>query len=109
MTENANPFSNGLNAPVLVGRNSIFKGVNKLAKTDYMLGLKVGNTSVGFAAVDRNYQIVRKHGKAIWGVRLFDEAQTAEKRGVARMARRSNYRRKATSKAIDGCVPRCVG
>ena len=65
-----------------------------MAKTDYMLGLKVGNTSVGFAAVDRNYQIVRKHGKAIWGVRLFDEAQTAEKRRVARMARRSNYREK---------------
>ena len=53
-----------------------------MAKTDYMLGLKVGNTSVGFAAVDRNYQIVRKHGKALWGVRLFDEAQTAEKHGT---------------------------
>lgn len=71
-----------------------------MAKTEYMLGLKVANTSVGFAAVDRNYQIVRKHGKALWGVRLFDEAQTAEERRVARMARRSNYREKLRVKQL---------
>ena len=43
----------------------------------YYLGLDMGTSSVGWAVTDEKYQIVRKKGKDLWGVRLFPEAQTA--------------------------------
>ncbi|MCL2325026.1 MAG: type II CRISPR RNA-guided endonuclease Cas9 [Proteobacteria bacterium] len=61
---------------------------------DYFLGLDIGSTSVGWAVVDNDYKVVRKSGKALWGVRLFDEAQTAEDRRKFRTARRRGDRRK---------------
>ena len=44
---------------------------------EYNLGLDIGTNSVGWAVVDENNQIVKKGGKALWGVRMFDEAQSA--------------------------------
>lgn len=55
---------------------------------DYYLGLDMGTGSVGWAVTDLNYEILRKHGKALWGVRLFESAETAEKRRTFRTARR---------------------
>lgn len=45
----------------------------------YNIGLDIGTTSVGWAVVDDNFNIIKKKNKKIplWGVRLFDEAQTA--------------------------------
>lgn len=55
---------------------------------DYYLGLDMGTGSLGWAVTDSNYQILKKHGKALWGVRLFESAETAEKRRTFRTARR---------------------
>lgn len=55
---------------------------------EYFLGLDIGTESVGWAVTDLNYRIVKRNGKALWGVRLFKEAQTAAERRQARVARR---------------------
>ena len=46
----------------------------------YYVGLDMGTGSVGWAVTDESYQIFRRHGKAMWGVRLFESAKTAEER-----------------------------
>lgn len=60
---------------------------------DYYIGLDLGTGSLGWAVTDREYEIMRAHGKALWGVRLFDSANTAEERRGFRTARRRLDRR----------------
>ncbi len=61
---------------------------------EYYIGLDIGTSSIGWAVTDKNYKIARKKGKSLWGIRLFDEAQTAEERRMFRTARRRNKRNK---------------
>ena len=61
---------------------------------DYYIGLDMGTNSVGYAVCDTNYEILKSHGKAQWGVRLFDTAQTAAARRFARTNRRRLERRR---------------
>ena len=63
-------------------------------KKNYYIGLDIGTTSCGFAVTDENYNILRIKGKKAWGVRLFDEAQSA----VQRRLQRGNRRRLARKK-----------
>lgn len=58
----------------------------------YYMGLDLGTSSVGWALTDENYNIVRRKGKDIWGVRLFDEAKTAVDRRSHRISRRRRAR-----------------
>lgn len=58
----------------------------------YYLGLDMGSTSVGYAVTDLNYNLVKANRKSMWGVRIFDEANTAAKRRVARTSRRRRDR-----------------
>ena len=44
----------------------------------YYLGLDIGTNSVGWAVTDENYNLCKFGGKRMWGIRLFDGAQTAE-------------------------------
>ena len=62
---------------------------------EYYIGLDMGTSSVGWAVTDTRYHILRKKGKDLWGVRLFDEAQTAAKRRSFRTSRRRREREKA--------------
>ena len=51
------------------------------AKKEYNIGLDIGTTSVGWSVVETdNQKVMRKGNKALWGVRLFEEATTAESR-----------------------------
>ena len=59
----------------------------------YYVGLDMGTASVGYAVTDDKYNIIKRHGKALWGVNLFKTADTAEERRVFRTARRRNDRR----------------
>ena len=43
---------------------------------EYYLGLDIGTDSVGWAVTDPEYHVLRRKGKALWGVRLFDAANT---------------------------------
>lgn len=59
----------------------------------YFLGMDMGTGSVGWAVTDDQYHLRRAHGKDLWGIRLFENANTAEERRVARCARRRLDRR----------------
>lgn len=61
-------------------------------KIPYYIGLDMGTNSVGWAVTDENYKILRGKGKDMWGVRLFDEAQTAAERRTNRVSRRRRQR-----------------
>ena len=54
----------------------------------------MGTGSVGWAVTDSAYNIIKRHGKALWGIRLFESAKTAEERRIFRTSRRRTERRK---------------
>ena len=61
---------------------------------NYYLGIDAGTDSVGWAVTDNQYNVIRKKGKSLWGVRLFDGANTAQERRTFRASRRRNERKK---------------
>lgn len=61
----------------------------------YYGGLDLGTSSVGWALTDENYRLIRKKGKDLWGVRLFDEASSAQERRTNRVSRRRRARETA--------------
>lgn len=61
----------------------------------YYLGLDMGTSSIGWAVTDEQYNLIRKKGKDLWGVRLFSEASTAAERRTHRTSRRRLQREKA--------------
>ena len=75
-------------------------------RKNYTIGLDIGTNSVGYAVVLDNHKLVSKKMKIggntskksmkknFWGVRLFDEGQTAEGRRLNRTTRRRYNRRK---------------
>ncbi|WP_413476686.1 type II CRISPR RNA-guided endonuclease Cas9 [Latilactobacillus fuchuensis] len=60
----------------------------------YNIGLDIGTNSIGWSVVDDQSQLVRIKGKLGYGVRLYDEGQTAEDRRLFRTTRRRLKRRK---------------
>ena len=36
---------------------------------DYYIGLDLGTSSIGWAVTDSNYNILRKKGKDLWGMK----------------------------------------
>lgn len=63
-------------------------------RKDYYVGLDIGTNSVGWAVTDENYNLCNFRGKDMWGIRLFEDAQTAAERRVKRAGRRRLARRK---------------
>ena len=61
---------------------------------EYYIGLDMGTGSVGWAVTDPTYNIIKRHGKALWGIRLFESAKTVEERRIFRTSRRRTERRK---------------
>ncbi len=61
---------------------------------EYYLGLDVGTDSVGYAVTDEEYHVLDFHGRAMWGSRLFEAAETAESRRMMRTNRRRLQRRR---------------
>ncbi len=64
------------------------KNGNNSNAGNYYIGLDVGTNSVGWAVTDPEYQLLKFKGNAMWGVRLFEEAQDASGRRSNRTARR---------------------
>ncbi len=60
----------------------------------YSIGLDIGTSSVGWAVTDINNNLLRFRGKNMFGVRLFDEAETAANRRNFRSTRRRLARRR---------------
>ena len=72
----------------------------------YNIGLDIGTSSVGWAVVEADTQkIIRKgkgkNRKALWGVRLFEEAKTAANRRSFRSTRRRYDRRRQRTKLLQ--------
>lgn len=61
---------------------------------NYYVGLDIGTNSVGWAVTDPLYNLKRKKGHRMWGSRLFDEGETAQKRGAKRRSIRGKNRKK---------------
>lgn len=61
----------------------------------YYVGLDMGTSSVGWAVTNAKYELRRAKGRNLWGVRLFDEADTSAERRTYRVARRRRQREKA--------------
>lgn len=62
---------------------------------NYSIGLDIGTSSVGWAVIDpNNFKVMRKGNKYLWGIRLFEEADTAVTRRLARGIRRRYDRRR---------------
>ena len=71
-------------------------------KKEYNIGLDIGTTSVGWSVVGTdNQKVMRKGNKALWGVRLFEEATTAESRRMQRSTRRRYDRRRERIKLLQ--------
>lgn len=68
--------------------------MSERTEKEYFLGLDIGTDSVGWAVTDPEYHILRRKGKALWGVRLFDAANTAAERRIFRTNRRRIQRRR---------------
>lgn len=58
----------------------------------YYLGLDMGTSSVGWAVTNEQYELIKKKGKDLWGIREFDEAHTAVDRRMMRVSRRRRQR-----------------
>lgn len=63
-------------------------------KMNYSIALDIGNTSVGWAVIDENNNLLKHRGRNMWGVRLFEEGQTAATRRNFRATRRRLLRRR---------------
>ena len=72
----------------------IFGGREREKMNKYYIGLDIGTNSVGWAVTDENYNIPKRKGKRMWGIRLFESADTAADRRSFRAARRRLQRRK---------------
>ena len=89
-------------------------------QNEYSIGLDIGTSSVGWAVINpNNYEIIKKNTlrrnynlitgeetkkiqrKALWGVRLFEEANTAASRRIARSTRRRYDRRRKRIKLLQ--------
>lgn len=76
-------------------------GGKKMEK-EYNVGLDIGTNSVGWAVVNANTnEVIKKGKKALWGVRLFEEAKNAGERRVQRGTRRRFDRRRKRIKLLQ--------
>lgn len=66
----------------------------KKEEISYSIGLDIGTNSVGWAVVDRYYQLLKKGNQHLWGSRLFDTAETAAQRRTDRSIRRRYNKRR---------------
>lgn len=65
-----------------------------MAKQKILCGLDIGTNSVGWCVTDENNKVIKKQGKSLWGVRMFEEAKDAKERRGFRSSRRRLKRRK---------------
>lgn len=75
--------------------------MKKKCDQNYYLGLDVGSDSVGYAATDDHYNLLRFHGKDAWGSMLFDAGNLKKDRRRHRSDRRRLERRKQRVKLLQ--------
>lgn len=69
-----------------------------MKKENYYVGFDIGTDSVGYAVANERYDLCKFKGEPMWGVTIFDEAQTsAERRGYRSARRRLDRRQQRVS------------
>ncbi len=68
---------------------------------EYYIGLDIGTNSVGWAVTNPEYSIPKFNGKSMWGIRLFESAETAADRRLKRANRRRLQRRMQRIKLLQ--------
>lgn len=68
---------------------------------NYYLGLDIGTDSVGYAATNEEYDLLKFKGEPMWGVHLFEEAKLNDERRGFRAARRRLDRRQQRVKLVQ--------
>lgn len=81
---------------------------NMMQEETYYIGLDVGTNSVGWAVTDTEYNVLRFHGKHMWGSRLFPEAKTAAERRTQRTMRRRLQRRKQRLMVLEALFAEAI-
>lgn len=61
---------------------------------NYYVGLDIGTSSVGWAVIDTNFNLLKKGNKNLWGSRLFDEGESKKQRRLDRATRRRYNKRR---------------
>lgn len=72
-----------------------------MMQKNYYLGLDIGTNSVGMAAADEEYNLIKYKGDPVWCSHLFDDANQCDERRLHRTARRRLQRRKQRVQLID--------
>ncbi len=67
----------------------------------YYIGFDIGTESVGWAATDEEYNLLKARGHDFWGTYLFDQAKTAAERRGYRTSRRRFARRRQRIKLLQ--------
>lgn len=67
----------------------------------YYLGLDIGTDSVGYAATNDSYDLMKFRGEPVWGVTTFEAASLAEERRINRTSRRRLDRRQHRVQLIN--------
>lgn len=70
-------------------RKNILKNID-----EYTIGLDIGTNSVGWAVINKEYNLLRIKGKDAWGAYLFTQASDAVARRTFRSARKHYNRRR---------------
>lgn len=68
---------------------------------NYNIGLDIGTNSVGWAVTDEDGKLLKRNGRHLWGVRLFEKANTASERRMFRSNARRLDRRKERIKLLQ--------
>lgn len=68
---------------------------------NFYVGLDIGTDSVGWAATDTEYNLLKFKGNAQWGIRLIEESNTAEERRAFRTARRRTQRNRFRLQCLE--------
>ncbi len=74
---------------------------NNMVSGSYYIGLDAGTSSVGWAVSDKAYRLLKFHGNAMWGARLFGKAQPAANRRLFRVNRRRLARRNQRLNSLE--------
>ncbi|MDR1697748.1 MAG: type II CRISPR RNA-guided endonuclease Cas9 [Erysipelotrichaceae bacterium] len=67
-----------------------------MPEKDYILGLDIGTSSIGWCVTDTDYNIIRKRGRHLWGARLIDNEESKSSKTHTAASRRK-YRRQRRS------------
>lgn len=76
---------------------------------NYYVGTDIGTDSVGWAVTDDTYKLIKEKGKAMWGIRLVDGAQTAVERRTSRGTRRRLDRQRQRIALLEELFAKEIG